>query len=160
MHENSGPHRGHPATPSLDVLEQYLPTVESLFQGLRRSVTSLSAVILLVQLSRSGTAVGAEQGLDGTRAELEQLYDSSRALDRRFQNLSIHRSLTSAARILLMAGEKMRAELFTATTPDHCTAITTALDTVQAAFEELNAFAAGTPWDTTSINHSCACAAN
>jgi hypothetical protein len=160
MHENSGRHQGHPAAPSLDALEQYLPAVESLFQGLRHSVTSLSAVMLLVQLSPRGTAAGAEQGLDGTRAELEELYDRSRALDRRFQNLSIHRSLSSAARILLVAAEKMRAELFRAdvftATRDHSTVTTTALNTVQAAFEELNAFAAGTPWDTASINHSCA----
>lgn len=162
MHENLGRHQGYPA-PSLEALEQYLPAVESLFQGLRRSVTSLSAVLLLVQLSPGGTVAGAELGLDGTLAELEELYDRSRALDRRFQNLFVHRSLSTAARILVVAGEKMRTELFHAEVftarRDHSTLIATALETVQAAFEELNAFADVTPWDTASINHSCVCAA-
>lgn len=154
-----GRYESDPVSPSLEALEQYLPAAESLFQGLRRTVTSLSAVILLVQLSRSGTPVGAEQGLEGTTADLQELYERSRALDRKYQHLSIHRSLSSAAGILLRASQKMRTELFGAAA-DHSPSASNALGAVQAAFEELRTFAAGTPWDTASINHSCASAVN
>jgi hypothetical protein len=159
MHAKLGRYESSSVSPSLEVLEQYLPATESLFQGLRRTVTSLSAVILLVQLSPGGTPAGAEQGLEGTTADLQELYERSRALDRKFQHLSIHRSLSSAAGILLRASQNMRTELFGAAAGGSASA-SSALGAVQTAFEELKAFAAGTPWDTASINHSCASAVN
>jgi hypothetical protein len=150
MHAKLGRYESSSVSPSLEVLEQYLPAAESLFQGLRRTVTSLSAVILLVQLSPGGTPAGAE---------LQELYERSRALDRKFQHLSIHRSLSSAAGILFRASQNMRTELFGAAAGGSASA-SNALGAVQTAFEELKAFAAGTPWDTASINHSCASAVN
>lgn len=142
-----------------DLSQEYLLAVEDIFQGLRRSITSLSATVLLLQVGKPTDDLPLEIGLNSTANDAQEFLEKALALDRRFARLTTHRSLVvscllvqNACRDLRMAlrrDPKLKAEKIPAS-----------LVTIQRAYNSLRTFSAVTPWDPTTINSSCACVSN
>lgn len=137
--------------------QEYLFAVDDIFQGLRRCVTSLSAMVLLLQVGRRISDLPLEMGLDTTGGEVQELLEKARALDKRFSKLPAHRSLVSSC----MMTKRATGELRTTLQRDpirRADALPSALASIQRAYDGLRSFSSVTPWDPTTINSSCACA--
>jgi hypothetical protein len=144
---------------SSDLGQQYLLATEDVFQGLRRCVTSISAMVLLLHVGRRTNDLPLEQGLNETTRQVQELLEKARSLDRRFSTVPIHRSLVSSCVLVKVASGELRTAL-RHNPVLRAETIPAVLATVQRAYNGLRAFSAQTPWDPTTINSSCACASN
>lgn len=140
-----------------DLATVYLMTVEETFQGLRRSVSALSAMVLLFHTGAHSSAYPLDLGLEGTISEARRLTDAAQTIDRRFSKLPTHQSLVSSCLLVQLCCEQLGTAM--RSKPDERTqAVATVLATMQQAYSNLKRFSLVTPWDPTSLNSSCACA--
>lgn len=145
--------------PNVEVSQRYLLAVEDIFQGLRNCVTSVSAMVLLLQIGRRTNDLPLELGLTAAAGEVRELLDKALTIDRQFSRWPAHQSLLASCLLLQGAASELRTAL--RAHPELRTEkVLAVLATIHRAYGSLQAFAASTPWDPTTISSSCACASN
>lgn len=158
MHVTSGHAARLEGLPS-DLSQQYLLAVEDIFQGLRRSITTVSAMVLLLQVGKQADDLPLEIGLTSTVNEVKMFLENALALDRRFSSLPSHLSLVASCLLVQDACRGLRMAL--RRDPQvKAEKIPPVLMSIQRAYNSLRTFSSATPWDPTTINSSCACVSN